>query len=224
MKTEDSSLRPQGRVLIVTAVPAERDAIASGLNGCAQVDVIAGGVGPAFAAAAAAKALSEADYALVVSAGIGGGFPERAEVGSLVLADHMIAADWGAETLEGFASVDELGFGTASFSTHSGLTASWQAALQNAGASVAVGPILTVSTATGTARTAALLAARLPGAAAEAMEGCGVAAAAQLCGLPVMEIRAISNRVGPRDRESWRIPEALERLQTAGKTLLEVLQ
>lgn len=224
MKSEDSSSVLQGRVLIVTAVPAERDALAAGLQGHAQVDVIAAGVGPAAAAAGTMKALMEAKYALVISAGIGGGFADRAEVGSVVLADRMIAADWGVETQEGFSSLDELGFGTTRFPTNHELTASWKAALQRAGISVTVGPVLTVSTATGTAQTTALLAERVPGAAAEAMEGCGVATAAQYCGVPIMELRAISNQVGPRDRESWRIPDALKRLQTAGMTLLEVLE
>ncbi len=223
MKAEHNDIHLGGRVLIVTAVPAEREAMAAGLNGHAQVDVIAAGVGPAFAAAGTAKALMKEQYAIVISAGIGGGFVGRAEVGSIVLANQLIAADWGAETQTGFSLLDELGFGTAHFAVHSQLTASWEAALIRAGANLSVGPILTVATATGTAQTAEKLVARVPGAAAEAMEGCGVAAAAQLCGLPIMELRAISNQVGPRDLESWRIPEALERLQTAGHTLLEVL-
>ncbi|WP_456320002.1 phosphorylase family protein, partial [Paenibacillus zanthoxyli] len=70
----------------------------------------------------------------------------------------------------------------------------------------------------------AALAARVPGAAAEAMEGCGVAAAALARNLPVLEIRAISNPVGPRDRDAWRIGEALEALAAAGPILSEVLK
>ncbi|MEU5774923.1 futalosine hydrolase, partial [Streptomyces venezuelae] len=50
-------------------------------------------------------------YGLVVSAGIGGGFPPDAPVGSLVVADEITVADLGAETPEGFAPVTELGFG-----------------------------------------------------------------------------------------------------------------
>ncbi|MEC0208927.1 futalosine hydrolase, partial [Paenibacillus ehimensis] len=43
-------------------------------------------------------------------------------------------------------------------------------------------------------------------------------------GLPVLELRAISNAVGPRDREAWRIKEALDALEAAGAILLEVLR
>jgi futalosine hydrolase len=47
------------------------------------------------------------------------------------------------------------------------------------------------------------------------MEGAGAAAAAVLHGVPFVEIRAISNVVGPRDRSAWRIPDALAALHQA---------
>ncbi|WP_127483702.1 futalosine hydrolase [Paenibacillus ehimensis] len=212
------------RVLVITAVAAERDAVLRGLRGDARFDVVAGGVGPAAAAASATKALAAAGYGLVVSAGIGGGFPGRAEIGSLVVADAIIAADLGAETPEGFRSVDELGFGSSRIAVDASLAARLTEALQRAGLPAHTGPVLTVSTVTGTAATASELAARVPGAAAEAMEGFGVAAAARDRGLPVLELRAISNAVGPRDREAWRIKEALDALEAAGAILLEVLR
>jgi futalosine hydrolase len=68
---------------------------------------------------------------------------------------------------------------------------------------------------TGTADRAALLAQRHPGAVAEAMEGFGVAEAAAAHEVPVAEIRAVSNAVGPRDRAAWRIGEALAALTDA---------
>ncbi|WP_461031047.1 phosphorylase family protein, partial [Streptomyces sparsus] len=56
---------------------------------------------------------------------------------------------------------------------------------------------------------------RHPGAVAEAMEGFGVAQAAAAQGVPVLEVRAVSNAVGPRDRAAWRIPDALDALAEA---------
>lgn len=210
------------RVLIATAVTVEMEAVRRGLQGDNRFDVIAVGVGPAAAAARTAKALAAAKYDLVVSAGIGGGFPERAEVGSLVVANEIVGADLGAETPDGFCSVDELGFGSARVSTDPVLVTRVTEALRTAGRSVHTGPVLTVSTVTGTAATALEMAARVPGAAAEAMEGLGVATAAQDFGVPILEIRAISNLVGPRDRAKWQIPEALHALEIASKILLEV--
>jgi futalosine hydrolase len=75
--------------------------------------------------------------------------------------------------------------------------------------------VLTVATVTGTAQSAAALTERYPHAVAEGMEGAGVAAAARRRGIAVGEIRAISNPVGPRDRGSWRVDEALRALRAA---------
>ncbi|MGN7382057.1 futalosine hydrolase [Paenibacillus sp. SAFN-117] len=218
------SNRRGGRILVVTAVAAEREAVLRGLQDAGRFDVLAAGVGPAAAAAGTAAALASSGYGLVISAGIGGGFTGRAEVGSLVVADEIVAADLGAETPEGYRSVDELGFGAARIPADAGLVARLDAALREAGLAVAVGPAVTVSTVTGTAETAARLAARVPGAAAEGMEGFGVATAARQFGLPVLELRAISNPVGPRDRAAWRIGEALDALAAAGAVLQEVLE
>jgi futalosine hydrolase len=211
------------RVLIMTAVPAERDAVLRGLHGDTRFDVLVAGVSSVVAAVNTARALMTADYSLVISVGIGGGFPGRTEVGSLVVANEIVIADLGAETLEGFRSVDELGFGFTQIQIDASLVDRVTGALLVAKLPVNTGPVLTVSTVTGTAARGVELAARIPGATAEAMEGYGVGCAALDRGLPVLEIRAISNMVGPRERSSWRIKEALEVLEAASAVLMEVL-
>jgi futalosine hydrolase len=196
------------RVLVATAVPVERDAVARAFEGSsAAVDVIAVGVGPALAAAATATALVRTPYTLVVSAGIAGGFAPHAPVGSLVVADEITAADLGAETPDGFLPVTELGFGSV---THRPPDALVRDAVAATGARA--GAVLTVSTVTGSAERAAALRERHPTALAEAMEGFGVAEAAALHGVAVLEVRAVSNPVGPRDRAAWRIADALDAL------------
>lgn len=200
------------RILFVTAVEAERQAV---LNGWPEARAIAAGVGPANAAAATAFALAEAECDLVVSIGIGGGFPGRAEIGSLVLADAIVAADLGAESPDGFIGLDKLGFGTAAEPVDLRWHARLKAALESEGLAVLTGTALTVSTATGTAETAALRAKLAPEAAVEGMEGSGAAAAARMKGIPAAELRAVSNPVGPRDRGAWRIAKALQALETA---------
>ena len=194
------------RILVATAVPAERDAVARALTGD-RITVLAVGVGPAAAAAATATALAGTRYDLVVSAGIAGGFQPEAPVGSLVVADEITVADLGAETADGFLPVTELGFGTV---THRPPAALVRALATASGART--GTVLTVSTVTGTAARAAELRARHPRALAEAMEGFGVAEAAVARGVPVLELRAVSNPVGPRDRAAWRIGDALAAL------------
>ncbi|MEV5435042.1 futalosine hydrolase [Streptomyces sp. NPDC052682] len=245
------------RVLIATAVPAERDAVAQAFppphrelrlpgvtllhptppaspapqgtprtphsGPAVRYDLLAAGVGPALAAAStgaalAAAALEGRPYGLVVSAGIAGGFAPDAPVGSLVVADEITAADLGAETADGFLPVTALGFGTVTHRPPEDLVRPAAAAT-----GARVGAVLTGSTVTGTAARAAELRARHPGALAEAMEGFGVAEAAAAHGVPVLEIRAVSNPVGPRDRAAWRIGDALAALTEAFGKLAPVL-
>jgi len=185
-----------------------------------QLQVVLGGLmGDATKAAATANALARADaagdpYRLVVSAGIAGGFAPAAPLGSVVVAAAIVAADLGVRTTEGFTPVEELGFGTSEHKPPAALAEAVAAAL-----GAAYGPVLTVSTVTGTAARAAELSARHPGAVAEAMEGFGVAEAAVAAGVPVLEIRTVSNPVGPRDRAAWRIGPALAALTTAFERL-----
>ncbi|MEU9147318.1 futalosine hydrolase [Streptomyces sp. NPDC048349] len=230
------------RALVVTAVAAEADSVVTGLTPHPDApgpeprtlpggylitrrdlpgvafDVLVGGVGPAAAAAGTATALALGPYALVVSAGVGGGFQPAAAPGSLVVADAIVAADLGAETPDGFVDVRALGFGHSVHLPPAELAAR---AAEATGALLA--PVLTVSTVTGTAARAAELAARHPMAGAEAMEGFGVAEAAAAHGLPVLEIRAVSNAVGPRDRAAWRIGDALAALADGFRALGPVL-
>jgi futalosine nucleosidase len=209
--------------VITTAVPAERDAVLRGLRHDPRFDVLVVGVGSVVAAVNTARALMTGDYSLVISAGIAGGFPGRAEVGSLVVANEIVVADLGAENPKGFRSLAELGYGFTQIQIDAGLTDRLSGALLTAKLPVNTGPVLTVSTVTGSAARAEELASRIPGATAEAMEGYGVGCAALDRALPVLEIRAISNLVGPLERSAWRIKEALEVLEAAGAVLPEVL-
>lgn len=212
-------------ILIVTSVDAERSAIERGLEGDPRFQVVTAGVGVAAAAATTARLLAQEPgvYGLVVNMGIAGGFSEYAGVGSVVVATEIVAADLGAETPDGFSPLDELGFGSTRVAVDEQLASDVAEAFRGAGFSAKTGPVLTVTTVTGTAETASALAARIPGAVAEAMEGFGVALAARDAGLAVMEIRAISNPVGPRDRAAWKIKEALVTLELASRALKEAL-
>lgn len=203
------------------AVPGSAPPAGSPARAQHTVDVLAGGVGPAAAAAATATVLAAAPvpYDLVISAGIGGGFAPGAPLGSVVVADALVAADLGAGTPDGYLAVEELGFGRSVHLPPPGLPARFAAVLAAGGLSQLVAPVLTVSTVTGTAARAAELAARHPRAAAEAMEGFGVAEAAALHGVPVAELRAVSNAIGPRDRAAWRIGPALDALRYAFELL-----
>jgi futalosine hydrolase len=200
------------RVLIVTAVAAEREAILAAFHGDERFDIIAGGVGPAAAAASTAIALSGASYRCVLCMGIGGSYREPVQFDTVAIADEVIAADLGSESPEGFIRLDELGFGETRIRADRELANLVATTLRQANVEVTTGSILTVSTATGTEQTAVQLRERFPQASAEGMEGYGVAVAAQKYQIPFIEIRTISNQVGPRDRAAWKIKEALAQL------------
>jgi futalosine hydrolase len=222
------------RILVVTAVAAERDAVLAGrspaigmvaglevhraMTAAGLVDVVCGGIGPVAAAVTAGCVLRQS-YDLAISAGIAGGFP-AAELGAVVVADTVIHADLGAETADGFVSMAELGWGPLRFATHPELAAEFAARTQ-----AIAGSVLTVSTVTGTQRRADQLLAEHPDAVAEAMEGVGVYLAASRAGVPFAEVRTIANPVGPRDRAGWRIGDALAALtDAAGRLFAEPLE
>ncbi|MFF5080630.1 futalosine hydrolase [Actinoplanes sp. NPDC000266] len=199
-------------LLVVTAVAAEAEAVRAGADP-AHVVVEPVGVGPAAAAAATARLLATGHYRAVISAGIAGGFPGRAPVGSTVLGVRSICADLGAESPTGFLPIEDLGFGTSHHPADPELFKSLAAALPHA----ITGDILTLSTVTGTSATADRLTAAFPDAVAEAMEGFGVAMAAGQT--PFAELRTISNPIGPRDRAAWRLKDAFAALSTASAAL-----
>ena len=203
------------RILIVTAVEAEAEAVRRGLpEGPHGVTVLVGGVGAAWAAAATSRAVAlDAGYEAVLSVGIGGAFRGKAELGGLLLARRVVAADLGADSPAGFLSVDELGFGSSALDGG-----------RVPGLDAVVGTILTVNTVTGTDERAAELTERHPAAVGEAMEGYGVAAAAALASLPFAEVRAVSNLVGKRDRDAWRLDLAFAALTAAARPIAEGLE
>ncbi|MFC0560723.1 futalosine hydrolase [Halalkalibacter alkalisediminis] len=212
------------RILIVTSVEAEKQAVLRGLGDVKGFEVAVVGVGVISAAVNTAYLLASTEYDLVINAGIAGGFKGKADIESVVVSSELIAADLGAESKEGFLSLEELKLGSACVKVNETLYTSVTTALREKGQKVQSGPILTLSTVTGTRETAEKLERAVPNAVAEAMEGFGVAVAAQKRKIPILEIRTISNMVGPRDRNAWKIKEALATLEQASSVLREVFR
>ena len=183
------------------------------VTGAGLVDVVTSGVGPVASSIATSCALRNG-YDLAVSAGIGGGFGAAAP-GDVVLADTVVHADLGAQTPDGFTSMAELGWARVRFQTDQMLLATLRVRTKSL-----VGAVLTVSTVTGSRQRAEELTAEHPDALAEGMEGVGVYQAAARCQVPFAEVRAISNPVGPRDRDSWQVQGALKALTAAFTELL----
>jgi futalosine hydrolase len=178
-------------ILVVCALPAE-------LRGFAApdgVDVLACGVGPVEAAIATARALATKRYDFAINAGIGGAFRGSAEVGDARIITRERLAALGLEgggtlTLpDGASLVDEV-------AADAGLVTRCAALPHQTARGVTVAQVTT------TDATAASLRSTY-GADVESMEGFAFLRAAQLAGVPAIEVRGISNYVGDRTRAQW---------------------
>jgi futalosine hydrolase len=224
-------------ILVVSAVDAERNAVVRDLGagdeieivgrpgiridtGAGLVHAVSAGIGPVAAAATTAAALAAHTYDFVASAGIAGGFRDRAAVGSIVVADRVTFADLGVLGDDGFLDLRAMGLPQ----DNSYPLASGSIAQRLTTVIAARGQILTLACMTGTDAAAEELQRRYPQAVAEAMEGFGVVEAAQRASrIPsyVTEIRAISNVIGRRDRTTWRMADAFDALSNAFATLFK---
>jgi futalosine hydrolase len=218
------------RILVITAVVEEFAAVAepffcqagpaspypteTAATSAGDVVIMAAGVGMAAAAAATAYAFGQEPFDVVLSMGIGGGFDGRAAVGDVVVATSSVACQLGADSPDGYLDFGSLGL------AETVLTTTGNVAVLAARLGAVSGAVLSVSTVTGTDARAAEYAERWDPV-AEAMEGFGVWTAAKAARVVPYEIRAISNRVGRRDRTSWDIAGALAALTRASKRLFE---
>ena len=186
-------------------------------RGCrtATTDLVVAGIGPAAAAAGTATALALGSYDVCLSLGICGAYRGTADIGDTVVATGLVAADLGADSPEGFLGTGALGWADDVAAVDPALVQTVVGLLGD----VVTGPVLTVSTVTGTRARADELSGRY-GAVAEAMEGWGVLAAALPHSLPVVEVRTVSNLVEDRDTSAWDFPSALTALTRVGTLLL----
>ncbi len=86
-------------------------------------------------------------------------------------------------------------------------------------------PLLDFATSDGVTATAAAAAATAArhGVALESMEGFAAAQVALALGLPFVELRAVSNRVGDRDKRNWKLAEAARAAAAAAHYALGLL-
>jgi futalosine hydrolase len=178
-------------------------------------DLLVSGIGPAAAAAATSHALALGSYDFCLSLGICGAFRGTADIGDVVVSTQLVAADLGAESPTGFLSMGALGWDDDTVDVDEHLL---RETLDKLGDAV-TGPVLTVSTVTGTRARADELAAR-HGPVAEAMEGWGVWEAGRVDGRNVIEVRTVSNLIGDRDPSTWDFPAAFDALTRVGAALL----
>jgi futalosine hydrolase len=181
------------RVILVVAA-TEREL--AGLDGAAGLVC---GIGPVEAAAATARALATDRPTAVVNVGIAGA--KTLEPTALVLGSEALYCDIAADPGAVMPRVE-------SVRPDAALLEAARRALPDAH----VSPIATCAAVGGGSACEV-----------EAMEGFAVLRAAELAGVPALELRCVSNLVDERDRAHWRSDDAFAALAAALPRLLAEL-
>lgn len=197
-------------LLLCVATDLEGAVLRERLGAARGVRIVRMGVGPVNAAHAVTLAIiNEAPRAIVVC-GVGGAYPGSGlGVGEVACAEMECYGDLGADSPKGFLDMKALGFPI----VEAPIVLFNELPLQ-------IFPVprrvkfVTVTTCTGTDADARAIEARTGGA-VESMEGAAVAHVAHLHGVPVGEVRGISNIVTNRDTSAWRLKEAAQAAQEA---------
>jgi futalosine hydrolase len=174
------------------------------------VSIVRTGVGPVNGAHAVTLFLANTGAREIVVCGVGGAYPASGlSPGDVVCAASECYGDLGAGSPSGFLDMKALGFpvvdGPAPLFN--------ELPMQVFPAQRRV-PFVTVTSCTGT-EAAARDIERRTGGAVESMEGAAIAHVAHLHGVPVGEVRGISNIVTNRDTSTWQLKRAAAAAQEA---------
>ena len=181
--------------MVLVVAATEREL--AGADGAA---VLACGLGPVEAAVATARALALSTPTALVNVGIAGA--KTIEPPGLVLGSEAVYCDIVADPGGVLPRVDRV-------EPDATLLAAARRVLPEA----RVCPIATCAAIGGGT-----------GCEVEGMEGFAVLRAAEVAGVPAVELRCVSNLVAERDRSRWRFDDALATLEAALSRLLAELQ
>jgi futalosine hydrolase len=206
--------------LLITAATPEELLVARQLTAATTTCRCAvTGVGIAPTAYHTLKCLQGDRYDLAVNIGIAGSFTGRLPVGSVCCVRKEYFGDCGVQTPAGFSTLFEerLQDGQAFPFVDGALHAPAPPLRLVAGVPAATG--VTVHMASGEPQRIAGLQARFAPD-IETMEGAAFFYVCLQENIPFLALRAISNRVGPRDKSKWDVPLALQRLGGALRDML----
>ncbi len=236
---------------IIVAVSAEAGILCRNLNrktrtgsmyydgslGGKHVVVSIAGIGKVNAAHACTQLIHDYSPAVIMNIGIGGAYPlSGLNIGDIAIADREIYGDEGVLLKDGFHGMNLTGipllqqdrkkyFNEFPLDRKLAIKAVKAAQLITHHSSlitVKKGTFLTLSTCTGTKKRAIELE-RHFGAICENMEGAAIAHVCALYGVPIIEMRGISNIVENRDISKWDIKLAAETCQKAALECIKAI-
>jgi futalosine hydrolase len=188
-----------------------------------EVDLITTGVGMVATAVHCSRALARAPYDLALNFGVCGSFDPMLAPGAVV---HVVAdrlPEMGAEDGEALLTVQQLNLlDEDAFPFHGGELVN-TAPPSNAvldGLPAVSG--ITVNTVHGNQRSIAEVTRRFHPQ-VESMEGAAFMYACLVADVLFAQVRAVSNVVERRNRESWRLAEAIVNLNTTARAILEAV-
>ena len=202
------------RILVVAATEFEVGSLKSDVGSQNQeseiknqeIDFLITGVGMVATAFALGKHLATHSYDLGINLGIAGSFDRDIDLGEVVeiTEDHL--SELGAQDDDTFLPIEALGFGESVFKTDTSLSSYFNSDLRQVKA-------ITVNTVHGHEPSIKKLTGRLKPQ-LESMEGAAFFYACKQAGVPYLQIRAVSNYVEKRNRDTWQIGLAIKNLNS----------
>jgi len=179
-----------------------------------QVQTLVTGVGMTATAFQLGHFLAQNRPDWIINAGIAGAFDPSLNLGDVVQINSERFGDLGVEEADGgFTDMAELGF------LPQAKYLSPQPAIPNLRSCEG----LTVNKVHGAAGSILQIQQKYPDAQVESMEGAAFFYACLAAGVPFAEIRSISNRVEPRNRDAWDLPLAIRNLNEVLVSMLEAV-
>jgi futalosine hydrolase len=188
----------------------------------AQCDVLISGVGQLQSAVHLMACLSASEYEVVVQAGLGGSFSPQYPKCSVVAVAEEVLADFGAESESGFLDIVDMGLLPSEQPPFkAGVLKNPHQHLLNRSGLPCVRSA-TVNRTLSDPRSVGWVQGRYSPDVVN-MEGAALFHACLTVGVPFLELRSISDLVGPRDKASWDIPGAVKALNEQLVRVLAVL-
>ncbi len=195
----------------------ENEALDSGLK-TLDFELLTTGVGMVATAFALGRHLASNQYDLVVNLGIAGSFDRDIALGDVLEITEDTFAELGAEDDYEFLSLDQMGFGEATFYPSTKLSNLYN--LFNT-FNLKTASAITVNTVHGNTASIKKVADRL-NPQLESMEGAAFFYACREMSVPCIQIRAVSNYVEKRNRDNWNIGLAIKNLNTFALEFLKL--
>lgn len=208
------------QILLVSATEMEiKPFLLSELKKTDTIDVLITGIGIPAAMFHITKSLADKKYDLVIQAGIAGSFSKKIKPAEVVVVKQDTFADIGAKEKGKFIPLSIMGLQDPNEYPYENGWLINRTESSNAKGLAAVNAI-TISTITDDKKHIRQLVKHFD-ADIESMEGAALHYVCLQKNIPFIQLRAVSNKVGERDKRKWKMKKAIENLNLELKSLID---